>query len=168
MKGRIKTDTDQTKDIKHNKHFLLGDNCILIELLILRKKTKKVRQIKILFFFYLLNHKSFTSQPRTEGVILFFFFFLRCLQMKTQQPSIQQQKTSQRSLLHIGYIEVFITHYRYDIYHQHFSSDIPTEVMENQQLVLYFTPMYMCELTAPLTSGYRDIILLSPNHLQHC
>lgn len=30
----MKTDTDQTKDIKHNKHFVLGDNCILIELLI--------------------------------------------------------------------------------------------------------------------------------------
>ena len=26
IKGRIKTDTDQTKDIKHNKHFVLGDN----------------------------------------------------------------------------------------------------------------------------------------------
>lgn len=34
----MKTDTDQTKDIKHNKHFFflgLGDNCILIELLLL-------------------------------------------------------------------------------------------------------------------------------------
>jgi hypothetical protein len=33
-KSRIKTDPDQTKGIKHNRHFVLGDNCILVELLI--------------------------------------------------------------------------------------------------------------------------------------
>ena len=34
IKSRINTDKDQTKDIKHNRHFI-GDNCILIELLII-------------------------------------------------------------------------------------------------------------------------------------
>lgn len=43
MKDRIKIDTDQTKDIKHNKCFILGDNCISIELSILRSKMKKVK-----------------------------------------------------------------------------------------------------------------------------
>jgi hypothetical protein len=33
LKDKIKIDTDQTKDIEHN--FVLEDNCILIELLII-------------------------------------------------------------------------------------------------------------------------------------
>ena len=32
IKGRI--NTDQTNNIKHNRHFVLGDNCILVAFLI--------------------------------------------------------------------------------------------------------------------------------------
>lgn len=41
IKSRIKTDTNQTKDIKHNIHFILEDNFILIELLIEDKQKGK-------------------------------------------------------------------------------------------------------------------------------
>jgi hypothetical protein len=72
MKGRINTDTDQTKDIKHNKNFVLVENFIIIELGKNEERREDRPNKKSFFFFEFPQSKTlqFSNENRRNHTFI--------------------------------------------------------------------------------------------------